>query len=76
MFTLSLLIKMNQHTLKRYGKNESHGTNPKYTTGDFPCSKILFAAAFLFFLGIISRMQNLTAKSLPQGDRDVRAPKR
>jgi hypothetical protein len=49
MFTLSLLIKMNQHALKRCRKNESHGANPKDTTGDFPCSKILLTTAILFF---------------------------
>jgi hypothetical protein len=83
MVIYSLLIKMNQHTLKRYGKDESHSANPKYATGDFPRTEILLAAAVLspcscspVFLGIISRMKNLTAKSLRQGDRDVRAPKR
>jgi len=49
MVICSLLIKVNQHTLKRCGYNESHSTNPKYTTGDFPGSKILLAAAVLFF---------------------------
>lgn len=49
MFTLSLLIKMNEHALKRCRKNESHSTNPKNTTSDFPRSKILLAVAILFF---------------------------
>ncbi len=49
MFTLSLLIKMNQHALKRCRKNESHSTNPKDTARDFPCSNFLLATALLLF---------------------------
>jgi hypothetical protein len=49
IFSLSLLIKMKQHALKRCRNKEGHSTNPKYTTGDFPCSKILLATAILFF---------------------------
>jgi hypothetical protein len=49
MVICSLLIKVNQHTLKRYGKDESHSANPKYATGDFPRTEILLAAAVLFF---------------------------
>jgi hypothetical protein len=49
IFSLSLLIKMNQHALKRCRKNESHSTHPKETTGDFPRSKILLAVAIRFF---------------------------
>jgi ACR3 family arsenite efflux pump ArsB len=44
-----LLINVNQHTLKRYGKDESPSANPKYATGDFPRTEILLAAAVLFF---------------------------
>jgi len=44
MFTLSLLIKMNQHTLKRCGKDESRSANPKYPAGDFPHTDILLTA--------------------------------
>jgi hypothetical protein len=49
MLICFLLINANQHTLKRCGYNESPSANPKYTTGDFPGSKILLTAAVLFF---------------------------
>jgi ACR3 family arsenite efflux pump ArsB len=49
MVICSLLIKVNQHTLKRCGYNKSHSANAKNATGDFPGSKILLAAAVLLF---------------------------